>query len=138
MKLYSFKIYDNGALSKAFIPCYRKADGEIGLYEIIENKFYANKGEGKFLKGNDTFIDSESQLELPINHTLYAKVIRLGDINCDGSIRIDDIRLLLQSYISNEGSNWSDEELKTRDMDFNGAIDINDIRLLIQVFINES
>ena len=36
-----------------FIPCYRKADAEIGLYDIANNVFYTNDGTGTFLKGND-------------------------------------------------------------------------------------
>lgn len=48
-KLYSFEIVGkfNG------IPCYRKADGEIGLYDIVNNVFYTNAGTGTFLKGNN-------------------------------------------------------------------------------------
>lgn len=36
-----------------FIPCYRKADAEIGLYDIANNVFYTNDGTGTFLKGAD-------------------------------------------------------------------------------------
>ena len=39
MKLYYFKIYDAGGLIRYFIPCYRKSDGEIGLYDVVGNKF---------------------------------------------------------------------------------------------------
>ncbi len=52
-KLYSFKIYENKILVKNFIPCYRKADNEIGLYDIANDVFYTNKGTGTFLKGGD-------------------------------------------------------------------------------------
>ena len=36
-----------------FIPCYRKSDGEIGLYDIKNHVFYTNDGTGSFLKGKD-------------------------------------------------------------------------------------
>lgn len=39
--------------SHHFIPCYRKSDNEIGLYDLIGKKFYTNQGTGTFLKGND-------------------------------------------------------------------------------------
>ena len=52
-KLYSFAIYDNNTLIKKFMPCYRVADGEIGLLDIINNEFYTNNGTGEFLKGNN-------------------------------------------------------------------------------------
>lgn len=53
MKLYSFKIYDNGTLIRDFIPCYRVADNEVGLYDIVNNQFYTNQGTGSFTKGPD-------------------------------------------------------------------------------------
>lgn len=36
-----------------FIPCYRRSDNVIGLYDLVENKFYTNAGTGNFLKGPD-------------------------------------------------------------------------------------
>lgn len=36
-----------------FIPCYRKADGVVGLYDRINNVFYTNDGTGTFGKGSD-------------------------------------------------------------------------------------
>ena len=53
MRLYNFKIYQNDVLIKDFIPCYRKSDNEIGLYDIVNNVFYTNQGTGVFLKGSN-------------------------------------------------------------------------------------
>lgn len=53
-KLYSCKMYDNSALVRNFIPCYRKSDNTIGFYDTVQNKFYVNSGSGTFLKGKDT------------------------------------------------------------------------------------
>lgn len=55
MRLYSFKFTDNNVLIRDFIPCYRKTDGEIGLYDLINNVFYTNKGTGTFVKGTDYY-----------------------------------------------------------------------------------
>lgn len=52
-KLYSAKFYENSILIRNFIPCYRKSDGEIGLYDLVNNVFYTNSGTGTFLKGSD-------------------------------------------------------------------------------------
>lgn len=52
-KFYSLKIYDNEILVCNFIPCYRKSDNKIGLYDLVNNKFYTNQGTGTFLKGED-------------------------------------------------------------------------------------
>ena len=47
------KISENGILIRNFIPCYRKSDNEIGLYDIVNNVFYTNQGTGEFLKGSN-------------------------------------------------------------------------------------
>lgn len=46
-------IYQDGVKIRQFIPCYRKSDNEIGLYDIVNNQFYTNQGSGTFIKGND-------------------------------------------------------------------------------------
>ena len=47
------KIYDNDNLVRDFVPCYRKADDEIGMYDMANGVFYTNAGTGTFLKGPD-------------------------------------------------------------------------------------
>ena len=32
-------------------PCYRKSDNEIGMYDIVEGRFYTNQGTGEFIAG---------------------------------------------------------------------------------------
>lgn len=51
--LYDFKIYDNNVLVRNFVPCYRKSDNQAGLYDLVNDKFYTNSGEGVFLTGPD-------------------------------------------------------------------------------------
>lgn len=53
MKLYNFKLYNSSNVVRNYIPCYRKSDGEIGLYELIEGRFLTNQGSGTFNKGLD-------------------------------------------------------------------------------------
>lgn len=53
MRLYSFKMWDNNVLVRNFIPCYRKSDNVIGLYDLVNGTFYTNAGSGTFIKGND-------------------------------------------------------------------------------------
>lgn len=52
-KLYSLIITDGTTLVRNFIPCYRKADSVIGLYDTVNSVFYTNAGSGTFTKGND-------------------------------------------------------------------------------------
>lgn len=51
IKLYKFKIYDNGTLVRDFIPCYRKNDNVAGLYDVVSKTFFINSGTGEFIKG---------------------------------------------------------------------------------------
>lgn len=52
-KYFNFKIFDKSTNKyiRNFIPCYRKSDNEIGLYDIVEGKFYTNQGTGTFTYG---------------------------------------------------------------------------------------
>jgi len=43
----------DGTPIRNFVPCYRKADNVIGLYDMVEGKFYTNAGTGAFTKGAD-------------------------------------------------------------------------------------
>ena len=52
-KLYKAQIYSGDVIIRNFIPCYRKSDNEIGMYDTVNNKFYTNQGTGTFEKGND-------------------------------------------------------------------------------------
>ena len=45
-----------------FIPCYRKSDNVIGMYDLVSHSFFENKGTGTFLKGNN------------VNNTISCKV----------------------------------------------------------------
>ena len=46
-KLYSCKIYDDDLLIRDFIPVKNDSD-QVGLYDLVEEKFYANAGTGAF------------------------------------------------------------------------------------------
>jgi hypothetical protein len=52
-KIYNVKIYTSGNLVRDFIPCYRKSDDVIGLYDLVNDAFYTNAGTGTFTKGGD-------------------------------------------------------------------------------------
>ena len=46
-RVYSCKIYDNDTLVRDYAPCV-SPDGEYGLYDLVEHKFYSNQGTGQF------------------------------------------------------------------------------------------
>lgn len=54
IKLKSFSYYNkDDVLICDLIPCYRKSDGVIGMYDIARKIFLTNAGTGIFIKGND-------------------------------------------------------------------------------------
>ena len=62
-KLYFCQIYENEKLVRDFIPCKRNVDNKVGLYDIINNKFYtginpdgADFGAGPNIKGYFEFL----------------------------------------------------------------------------------
>ena len=52
LRFYNGKIYKkvDGVLTlmRDLVPCYRKANNEIGVYDLVTQKFYGNIGTGKF------------------------------------------------------------------------------------------
>lgn len=51
--IYYCKILSNGMAQRNFIPCYRKSDDEVGMYDTVTKQFFGNKGSGSFTYGNE-------------------------------------------------------------------------------------
>lgn len=66
MRLFSCKIYDNGTLIRDFIPC-KNAAGVIGLYDLVNSKFYANAGKGVFTAGQEVVPQSNNAIYVKVN-----------------------------------------------------------------------
>lgn len=65
-KLYYCKIWNGTTLIRDYVPCYRKNDGVIGLYDLANNVFYTNSGADTFTKGND----------IPTRELLFCGIVR--------------------------------------------------------------
>ena len=54
-RIFSVKLMDKitNTIARNFIPCYRKSDNEIGMYDLVNNVFYTNAGTGVFLMGTE-------------------------------------------------------------------------------------
>lgn len=51
-RIYRY-IHRKGGTTYCLVPCYRKSDGVIGMYDITTQSFYTNQGSGTFAKGQD-------------------------------------------------------------------------------------
>lgn len=52
-KIYNFKIEDNGIVYRNFVPARRISDNTLGMYDLVSNTFFTNKGTGTFIAGPD-------------------------------------------------------------------------------------
>ena len=49
IRVYFLKIYNEGVLVRWFVPVRRDSDGEVGMYDLVNESFYANAGTGSFI-----------------------------------------------------------------------------------------
>lgn len=51
-KFFYFKMYnkDTQQYERDFVPCYRKSDGEIWMYDLVNDQFYTNNWTWTFIK----------------------------------------------------------------------------------------
>ena len=65
MLLYSLKMRNGTETIRDFVPCYRKADNQVGLYDLVTKSFFGNQGGGTILASdplhykNKVFEDGE-------------------------------------------------------------------------------
>lgn len=52
-KIRVFRVYESDVPVCDLVPCFRKADGEIGMYDIVSGTFLTNAGTGTFVKGEN-------------------------------------------------------------------------------------
>ncbi len=62
MRLYSFKMYDNGIMVRNFVPCV--VDGVAGLYDLVGYKFYEDFTGTAFTYGNSTTVTYDTAFEV--------------------------------------------------------------------------
>lgn len=60
-RLYYFKMYEAWSLVRDFVPCYRKSDWVIGMYDLVNDTFYTNSWTWTFIKGGDVLYTGKIQ-----------------------------------------------------------------------------
>ena len=51
--IYDFRITSPSGAVMHLIPCYRKSDSVIGMFDTVSGSFFTNAGTGTFTKGAD-------------------------------------------------------------------------------------
>lgn len=81
-KIYEYKVYDGPTLIQHFIPC--EYNGQYGMWDLVENKFYGNKGTGTFKVGPEVPNYDEIEYIKRPNHLLPNGVELYDCLECDG------------------------------------------------------
>lgn len=72
-RMYSFRLWKNGELVRDYVPCEETESGEIGLYDLANNKFYGSSGSGTFVSGGAAFSNDQLVLSaVPDNSAVKA------------------------------------------------------------------
>ncbi|MBR0428202.1 MAG: hypothetical protein IJK18_08410 [Clostridia bacterium] len=83
IRRYRTEFYKSGILIRNFVPCYRKADNEAGMYDTVNGVFYTNEGTGDFVVGEDVDV-----LNTKIESVLTEKAIKLIPENIKSGVNI--------------------------------------------------
>lgn len=87
-RLHSFKLYDGDTLVRDFVPA--QFNEEYGLWDLVQNRFYGNKGTGTFTVGPEIGKPYEEIEKLIVPSTLLPSGVELYD------------------YIESSGTQWID------------------------------
>ena len=77
-KVYQAKIYDNNVMVRNFVPA-KDSSNVVGMYDLVEGKFYTNKGTGTFVAGAEQKSGSGISLAYDTTNKTNNKVIVLPD-----------------------------------------------------------
>lgn len=74
--VYLCKLFDSTGVLRDLVPCYRKSDNVVGMYDVQNDVFYTNAGtSGEFIAWNKVGDDDAPEQEHP------TPVIELGSID---------------------------------------------------------
>ena len=88
-KVYYCKITVDGTLVRNFVPCYRKSDKIVGLYDLVNGVFYTNAGTGNFAKGKNSNSHSDVVITpggvIPMKYALRRRMMMAAMTSVDVS-----------------------------------------------------
>ena len=119
--LFYAKIYDhNGELVRDYVPCQQIGTGRVGLFDLVEHRFYANDGIGEFkcsfkgpgtvLSESDTSPETQPQTQQPQSdpESLPAQVEMYTFSDRNGVEYSVPVDLFAQKVISYDtGTSWT-------------------------------
>ena len=99
-RLYRLKIYNLEVLTHDFIPAMRESDNKVGLYEAVNDVFYADDRTGitPFAYGDDEILNRVSQLIMDKN------VVSDNNFTNAYKNKLDNANTILTSVPSTDGT----------------------------------
>lgn len=140
-KIYYAKIWVGDVLTRHFVASQRKSDNAIGMIDLVEGKFYENKGTNSFTIGStdieienkpivkaygkadgiwrdivgidvdDISFTDEQKPEIGINY-LKLKINQTRGVPSDGCLQMDEFKIYQNGHLYN----WNEEVSITSDM----------------------
>lgn len=79
LRVYGFKIYDADVLVSDLIPCRRKSDSVLGMYDTVSGQFFTNAGTSTFTAGPEAVPTPDAPMDIVSNNGVikYGKPITL-------------------------------------------------------------
>ena len=98
--IYGYKVWKDEVLVSDCIPCYRKSDNIVGLYDLVNGVFYTNAGTGNFAKGKNSNSHSDAVITpggvIPMQYALRRRMmmpvlgIDVANLVIEGSCTFQD------------------------------------------------
>lgn len=90
-RIYSFKIYNGNWIARDFIPV-RNASGTLGMFDIVTQTFYPNKGTETFTAGGEIYSNTYTELEyIEATGTQYIKTGVIGGAEWELDIQFTNL-----------------------------------------------
>jgi hypothetical protein len=113
-RIYNVKLYDSNELVFNGIPCYRKSDEVIGIYDTVSGTFFQNAGTGAFTAGTKKIPTPTNPIEIEsvgdrtknllqntaTNQTINGVTFTVnsdGSVTCNGTATANTIFRIVQT-----------------------------------------
>lgn len=109
--LYACQVYSGESLIRDFVPCVSPA-GAVGLYDLVDGKFYGNSGTGVFFAGPRKVTLPEDFTQVEYIQSSGAEYVDTGFVpNQNTRMEIDEQLLSTSTHLSIFGVRQSNSNL---------------------------
>lgn len=116
-KVWYCRLYDNGRIVRDLVPCYRKSDNIVGMYDLVSGNFFTNKGTGVFSTGRVILAEESGEDQTAVISDIPTKVSQLendsgfvtedwiGEQDFGVTVKAGDVLLYENNELSTKYSN---------------------------------